>query len=176
METGVLLTAGGIFLLRVVGNMLTTLRLIVLVRGEKLRSSALAIFETLVFAIALGNVVNNLNNGWNLTAYCLGYAVGGYLGMTLEQRLIKRFVAVDIISAHHAHVIALAVREAGYGATEGWGEGAQGSRGTVRVVTGNQDAKLVVQIVQRIDPEAFVTVDELRSITRGYIRFARPER
>ena len=72
MDTDVLLTAGGIFLLRVVGNMITTFRLVLIVRGQKLPSTIMAALEALVFALALGSVVSNLGNVWNLTAYCVG--------------------------------------------------------------------------------------------------------
>ena len=69
MDVEVLALAGGIFVLRVIGNMLTTLRTVMLVRGQKIRSSILAIFESLVFAVAIGSVVSNLNNIAKLNIY-----------------------------------------------------------------------------------------------------------
>lgn len=176
MDVEALWVAGGIFVLRVVGNMFTTLRLVTIVRGKKFMSSFLAIFETLIFAVALGAVVQNLGEILNLAAYSLGYAVGGYLGLTLEQRLVQRFVAVRVISPLNAHPIAVAVREAGYGATETWGRGAEGQVGEVTVVLGHRQVPDLVRVVQAIDANAFIMMEELRSISRGYIRLARPER
>lgn len=176
MNYDVLLEFSGIFLLRVIGNMITTVRLVTLVRGQKIMSTILAIFEALIFALALGSVVTNLGNFWNLSAYCLGYAVGGYLGLVLEQRLIQRFVSIQAISTDQAHEIALAVRQAGYGATESWGEGAEGRRGMVTVVVGHRDVDHVTRIMQKVDPDVFVMMEELRGISRGYFRLARQER
>jgi uncharacterized protein YebE (UPF0316 family) len=176
MEYEIILEAGGIFLLRVIGNMITTVRLVTLVRGQKLLSTFLAIFEALIFALAIGSVVNNLGNIWNLSAYCLGYAAGGYLGLVLEHRLIQRFVSIQVISAGRSDEIAMAVRRAGYGATETWGEGAQGKRGMVTIVVGHREVDHVTKIVQKADPDAFVMLEELRGISRGYFRLARPER
>ncbi|MBN1680290.1 MAG: DUF2179 domain-containing protein [Anaerolineae bacterium] len=173
MELEALLVAGGIFALRVIGNMMTTLRLVLIVRGQKLLSTVLAAFEALIFALVLGSVVTNLDNVLNLAAYCLGFAVGGYLGLVLEQHLIQRFISVTIISAVLSHDVAVAVREAGFGATEGWGEGAHGRVGSVTAVVGHQEIKQIVKIAQAVDPDAFVTMEELRSISRGYFRFAR---
>jgi uncharacterized protein YebE (UPF0316 family) len=170
MDWDMWLGVGGIFVLRVVGNMFTTLRLILIVRGQKLLSSIFAVLESLIFAVALGSVVSNLDNIPNLISYGVGYAVGGYLGVTLEQHFIQRFIAIQIISPTYAHDIALAVREAGYGATESWGLGGGGQVGSVTVVVGHQQVKDVNKIVQRIDPNAFVMIEELRGISHGYFR------
>jgi uncharacterized protein YebE (UPF0316 family) len=173
----VLTVAGGIFLLRVIGNMLTTLRTVMLVRGQKIQSSILAIFESLVFAVALGSVVSNLGNIANLTAYVMGYAIGGYLGLVVEGRLIQKFVAVQVISPRHAHDIAQAIREVGYGATESWGMGGGGQVGSVTAVVGHHQVKEVCQVVKGVDPAAFVMMEELRGISQGYFRrLLRPER
>jgi uncharacterized protein YebE (UPF0316 family) len=173
----VLMLAAGIFVLRVVGNMLTTLRTVMLVRGQKIRSSILAVFESLVFAVALGSVVSNLGNVANLTAYVTGYAVGGYLGLVVEDRLIQKYVAVHIISPRCAHDIAQAIRDAGYGATENWGMGASGEVGSVTSVVVHMQVKAISTIVQNVDCDAFIMMEELRGISRGYFRRQiRPER
>lgn len=170
-----LLVAAAIFFLRVIGNMITTVRLVTIVHNQRLGALVLGVLESLVFALALGSVVTNLDNLWNLGAYSFGYAIGGYLGMILEQRLVQRFVRVLIISPTRAHEMATAIREAGFGATESTGMGARGSVGSVTVVVGHRDVGRLSRIVHTIDRDAFVTIDELRSISRGYFRMARPE-
>ena len=76
-----------------------------------------------------------------------------------------------------AHAIALAVREAGYGATESQGQGADGVVGAVTVVVRHRQVSDVARVVSRVDPSAFVTMEELRGIERGlFRRLARPER
>jgi uncharacterized protein YebE (UPF0316 family) len=177
VDLEVLTLAGGIFVLRVIGNMLTTLRTVMLVRGQKLRSSLLAMLESLVFAVALGSVVSNLGNIANLTAYVTGYAVGGYLGLVVEGRLVQKFVAVQVISPRNAHDIAEAIREAGYGATESWGMGGGGQVGSVTAVVGHHQVREITEVVQRVDPAAFMMLEELRGISHGYFRrLLRPER
>lgn len=177
MELEALALAGGIFALRVVGNMITTVRLVMLMRGYRLVTMTLAALESLIFAVALGSVVQNLGNVLNLTAYCTGYAIGGYLGMELESRLVKRYVSVHVISPTLAHEIAQAVRAAGFGATESWGQGAEGQVGSVTIVVGHREVQQVANIVQAVDPQAFTMMEELRAISRGHFRrLMRPER
>lgn len=177
LDTDVLLTATAIFFLRVLGNMLTTFRLVLIVRGQKISSTILAALEALIFALALGSVVSDLSNVWNLLAYCVGFAIGGYLGLVLEQRFITRYVAVQVISPIYSHEIALAIREVGYGATEGWGQGASGTVGSVTAVVMHRQVDHLLTVVHKVDPDAFVTMEELRGISRGHMRrLARPER
>jgi uncharacterized protein YebE (UPF0316 family) len=177
MDFDVLLVAGGIFALRVIGNMLTTIRLIVIVRGNKLATATLGFIEATVFAVALGSVVTNLDNILNLLAYALGYSVGAYLGMYVEQRLIQRFISVQAFSMRKAHAIAVAIRDAGFGATESWGEGAEGHHGVVTAVVGHHQVNEVTKVIESVDPNAFVTMSELRGTSHGYFRrLLRPER
>ena len=78
-------------------------------------------------------------------------------------------MTVNIVSAHDAHRIAEAVRESGFGATEGWGQGAGGMVGSVRVVVQRRDVKPVVDVVSRVDPGAFITLDETRAVSHGFV-------
>ncbi|MBN1565417.1 MAG: DUF2179 domain-containing protein [Anaerolineae bacterium] len=177
MAFDVILAAVGIFVLRVFGNMITTIRLIVIVRGQKLSATILGFLEALIFAVALGSVVTNLDNIVNLMAYSSGYAVGGYLGMVIENRLIQRFISVQALSMRYAHDIAVAIRKAGYGATESWGEGAEGHHGVVTAVVGHHQVSEIIQVVESVDPKAFVTMSELRGTAHGHFRrLLRPER
>ncbi len=177
VDMEVILAAGGIFVLRVIGNMITTLRTVMLVRGQKIQSSILAILESLIFVVTLGSVVSKLDDIPNLTAYVMGYAIGGYLGLVIEGRLIQKFIAIQAISPQYAHDIAEAIRAAGFGATESWGMGGGGQVGSVTAVVGHHQVKTVVRIVEQIDPAAFMMMEELRGIQQGYFRrLLRPER
>ena len=44
------------------------------------------------------------------------------------------------------------------------------------IVIGHQQVNACAEVVQETDPKAFIMMEELRSISRGYIRLARPER
>jgi hypothetical protein len=48
--------------------------------------------------------------------------------------------------------------------------------GLVYATVQRRDVGALVDLAEAIDPEAFVTVEEARSIRRGYMRIARHER
>src|SRR5690606_13120563 len=124
-----------------------------------------------------GGVVSSLDNIWNLTAYSVGYGVGGYVGLVIEGRLVTRFVSVRIISQKRAHDIAVAVREAGYGATESLGQGAAGTVGTVTVVGRHRHVDGVVRVAGQMGRAACGAMEVRRGSERGHFRrLARSER
>ena len=165
-----------IFVLRVIGVSLSTIRVLIMMRGKKLLSASVGFFEVMVYAIAIGQVVQNLSNWWNLLGYCLGFAVGTLLGIWLEERIALGYTTIRVVSAERAHAIAEAVRRAGHGATEMWGEGKKGQVGMVKAVVKRKEAEPLCQLIDRIDPEAFITIEETRAVQHGYLRAARHAR
>ncbi len=165
-----------IFVLRVIGVTLATVRVLIMMRGKKLVSASIGFFEVLVYALAIGPVVNNLSNVWNLVGYSLGFAVGTLVGMWLEERLALGYASVRIVSKYKGHAVASAIRDAGYGATIEWGQGRTGAVGLVVATVRRKEVDAVCNLADRIDPTAFVTVEETRTIRRGYMRIARHER
>ena len=160
-----------IFVLRVANNAVGTVRVIVMHEGNRAVGFALASLESLLFAYTAGMVITDLNNIPNLTAYVLGFAVGGYVGMFIEQRFLNIFNIVDIVADEvTAHTIALALREDDHGVTEMHGEGARGHVTQLRVVAHHRDVKAVLNIARDIKPNCFITVEESRFIRGGWVR------
>jgi uncharacterized protein YebE (UPF0316 family) len=78
-----LLVAFGIFLIRIIGNAISTLRLVMLARDRDGIVFILSFLESLTFAVAIGAVVTNLDSLLNLIAYSAGYAIGNSLGVLI---------------------------------------------------------------------------------------------
>jgi uncharacterized protein YebE (UPF0316 family) len=165
-----------IFTLRIIGVTLATIRVLIMMRGKKALSASIGFFEVLVYVLAIGPVVNNLSNVWNLLGYCLGFAMGTLVGMWLEERLALGHATVRIVSRYKGNAVANAIRDAGYGATIEWGQGRDGAVGLVVATVRRKEVGSVCALADDVDPNAFVTVEEARTIRRGYMRIARHER
>jgi uncharacterized protein YebE (UPF0316 family) len=173
MTSDAILLALFILVLRIVNSALGTVRVIVTVHQHRWLASGVAFIESLIFAVVFANVVNDLSNFLNLMAYCGGFALGNYLGMVIESRYITSYMIATIIVPDKGHDIALALREHGYGVTETLGEGRDGTVTMLRCVLLQRDVPDLLKIVRQVHPEAFVSVEEARSIHRGWIRAAR---
>lgn len=176
LTTELLLAALLIFMLRVVGVALSTVRVLVMMRGQKVRSMVFGFFEVLVYVIAIGQVVSNLSNVWNILGYCLGFSAGTLVGMWLDERFIQGFANVRVVSTNRAQKIASIIRKAGYGATVGWGSGRRGRVGIVTATVLRKEIPDVFHLVEEVDPNAFVTVEEARTVRRGYLHIAQREK
>ncbi len=175
MTTETFALALGIFVLRLINNAVSTVRLVVLNRDQRVLATVLAVLESLIFAVSLGPVLADLGNLLNLAAYCGGYAIGGYLGQVIEARFVTAFMTVNVIVPGRAHEIAEHLRQLGFGVTETVGEGASGVV-MLRSVVKRQDVSDLLHFVRQDNPNAFVTVEEARAVQRGWLRAARPAR
>jgi uncharacterized protein YebE (UPF0316 family) len=126
--------------------------------------------------IAIGAVVNDLNNIPNVLGYCLGFSVGTVVGIRLERRLALGYVTVHAISTEKGRQVAEALRAAGFGATLTWGEGRAGPVAMIESVVARKDALAAADVVHSADIDAFVVIEQTSSVDRGWMRIARHER
>jgi uncharacterized protein YebE (UPF0316 family) len=173
MTIEAILLALMIFVMRILNYAIGTVRMVAVTRQQRVLASSLAAVEAFVFAVVIANVVTNLEDILNLFAYCAGASVGSYVGMTLESRLIKGFMIVNIFTHFKGHEVALAVRDAGFGVTETRGEGRDGAVTTLRSVAKKREIARMTQLVQGVSPEAFIALEEARGIQRGWMGTAR---
>jgi uncharacterized protein YebE (UPF0316 family) len=162
-----------ILVVRVLSISIATVRYLIMGRANDVLVSAIAFFEALTFAVTFGQVTQDLSNLWNLFSYSLGFAIGTWVGMLIEQRLYTAHATINIVSMGRSLPIAQAIRAAGFGATRSSGEGERGTVGIVRTVARRRDTALIADIAQEIDPKAFITVEDVRRVARGFLGYGR---
>lgn len=159
-----------IFGLRVCDMSLDTLRVLFVMRGRKGLAWVLGFFQSLIFIIAISSVLTHLGNVFNIIGYAAGFATGNVVGMKIEERLAVGHSLLTIISSTRGAVIVESLRKFGYAVTE---IPARGKDGTVTVLhcsVFRKDISSVDTIVLEADPNAFVTVEDMRPVRRGFWR------
>jgi uncharacterized protein YebE (UPF0316 family) len=162
-----------IFALRIINSAVGTIRLVVMGRGRGMLSAALGFVEALIFAFVTAGVITDLSNVLVLAAYCGGFSVGIFVGMRLEERFVTSYVRVNVITQKDSHTIALKLREIGHGVTEVQGEGASGDVAMLSSVVLRVHTPEVLRAVYAIQPNAFVTLEDTRSVHHGWLRALR---
>lgn len=165
-----LLITVGIFLLRVTDMSLDTLRVLFVIRGRGSLAWILGFMQSALWVIAVTSVLSNLDNLWNIVAYASGFATGNVVGMTIEGRLAIGHAQLRIISSRRGKAIVEAIREAGYAATEVAGRGKDGTVSVISCSIRRRDISKLQKEVYSVDPEVFVTLEEIRPLHRGYWR------
>ena len=158
-----------IFCLRICDVSLDTLRVLFAVRGARAVASILGFFQALIWIFAVGNAIKHLDSVWHILGYAGGFAAGTLVGITIEGMLAYGLATVHIVSRHGGVEIAEAMRERGFGVTEIPGFGRDGGVELVQSVVQRQHLEEITRIVERWDPDAFVTVEEPRILRGGSI-------
>lgn len=170
LTTQALLSAGGIFLLRVTDMTLDTLRVLFVMRGRRGISWVLGFFQSAIFVLAITSVLRNLDNPLNIIGYAAGFATGNVLGITIERRLAIGHADLRIISSRRGAAIAESLRSAGYAVTEIPARGKDGMVTMLAVSVLRKNIEQVRASVNSIDPEAFITAEDIRPIRHGFWR------
>lgn len=157
-----------IFFMRIVDVSLGTMRLIMVVRGRKIEAWILAFFKAIVFVFVIQRVLSNIDNWIIILGYATGFATGMVVGMWIEGKIAVGYTHLRIISSRRGAELAQKLRDEGYAVTE---IDAQGMQGTVSLLNCDVRRRRAVEVqalVARVDPNAFVTAEAVRSIQRGF--------
>ena len=164
------LGAGLIFLLRVGDMSLDTLRVLFVMRGKKGTVWVLGFFQATIFILAISIVLAGVDNPLKVIAYAAGFATGNVVGMLIEERLAIGYIQLRVISPRFGSAIAEKLRAEGYAVTE---VAARGKDGMVTLLSCSVQRKKVNQVrdvVNQVDPTAFITAEDVRPVRRGFFR------
>jgi uncharacterized protein YebE (UPF0316 family) len=156
-----------IVVLRVCDVSLDTTRIIFINRGYQVLASLIGFFQVLVWLFVITQIVTHLTEFHYYIAYAFGFAAGNYLGIALEQRLGLGLQVVRVITAGDATGLLQRLEKENFGHTN---LDAQGHDGQVRLILSvikRKDIDRLFAIVKELAPDAFVTVEDVRSVHEG---------
>jgi uncharacterized protein YebE (UPF0316 family) len=157
-----------LFSLRIVDVSLYTMRIMMVMRGRKGLAWIFALCQSLVFVSAITSVISDIGNWPKVIGYAAGFATGNVVGILLERRLAIGFSHVRIISSGYGLEIAEQLRSAGFGVTEISGQGKDGMVEMISCSVQRRKTSHALAIIDRIDQQAYITVENIQSISKGY--------
>jgi uncharacterized protein YebE (UPF0316 family) len=156
-----------IFLAEVCVVTLSTLRTIFVARGMKVLAPLLGFFEVSIWLFAIGEVMKNLTDVRCSLAFAVGFTLGNYLGILLDQKLALGSVVVRAITHKDARPLVDGLRLAGYGVTLIDAHGATGPVEVVLTVVPRKDLPDILATLKEFDPGVFHSVDALQASAGG---------
>lgn len=158
-----------IFLARIVDVSCDTMRVLFTVRGKRGIAGVLGFTQALVWIFAVGAAIRHLDSWMHVVAYAAGYAAGTMSGITIERFVAYGVAQVRIITRGTGKGIALALRDLGFGVTQTRGEGRSGDVDILHTIVQRSQVEDVIQVVDRMDRAALVTVEEPRAVRGGFV-------
>ncbi|MEQ8235560.1 MAG: DUF5698 domain-containing protein [Syntrophomonadaceae bacterium] len=159
-----------IFFARVIDVSLGTIRMILVIRGNKYPAAVIGFFEILVYTVALGLVVGSLNEPVKLLVFCSGFAAGILVGSIIEEKLSLGYRGIQAIISWQKDSIVDELRKEGYPVTCWEASGRVGSKVVLNMVVTRRDAEKVAKFILDKDHEAFLLFHEPKKYSGGYIK------
>ena len=156
-----------IFLARITDVTLGTMRIISLSRGLRRVAPILGFFEMLIWLLAIRQLFNHLNNPVCYLAFAGGFSTGVYTGMYIEHKMAMGLRLLRIITRYDSSNLIRILREEGYGLTTIDAEGNQGQVKILFTLVKRRDLSNVLNYVRENNPNAFYTVEDVRSAGQG---------
>ena len=164
----VLLTTLLIFVVRVASIAMDTLRFMLTMRGKQGISWVLGFVESVLYVVTIGVVLSDLSNVLYMIGYAAGFATGNVVGMAIERRLAIGFSHLKIITKQHGLAVAEALRKMDYAVTEIPARGKDGSVSLCDLSVRRKDIPAIEKLALEVDPEAFITVEDITPLRSGY--------
>ncbi|MDD2550785.1 MAG: DUF2179 domain-containing protein [Bacteroidales bacterium] len=156
-----------IFLARIIDVTIGTMRIIFVSKGQRALAPILGFFEVLIWIIAMGKIMSNLDNYACYFAYAAGFATGNWVGMKVEEYLAMGSILIRVIAKRDVRQLVKKLNSHGYGATVVDGEGSSGEVHLVYSIVNRKFLQDVINLIEEFNPKAFFTIEDIRKVNSG---------
>jgi len=163
-----LITPIFICLARITDVSIGTIRIIMIGRGNRYLAGVLGFFEVIIWLLAIGQVMKNLNNISSYIAYGLGFGLGNVIGISLENKLALGNQAVQIITEENLKTLSMLLREEGFKVTHLFASSEKERLDFLYLIVPRKKVKKVLEIVREFDPHALISISDVRNIYPQY--------
>ncbi|MEI5992535.1 DUF2179 domain-containing protein [Candidatus Enterococcus mansonii] len=149
---------------------LNTIRFMLTMKGYRLIAPLVSMAEITIYVLGLSMVLNRLDNPLNLVVYALGYAVGISVGIKIEDYLALGYIMVTAILPSSTEQLNLPeiLREHGYGVTQSFGQGREGERMILEILSPRKNERSLYKLINEQEPRAFIISYEPKFISGGF--------
>jgi uncharacterized protein YebE (UPF0316 family) len=157
-----------VFFARVLDVSIGTLRIIFVSKGMKHLAALLGFFESLIWLLAVAQVMQNLNSWQTYMAFALGFGAGNYVGVVIEEKIALGNLLIRIITQREADELVNVLWKSGYGVTS---LDAQGESGPVKLIFSiakRKNLAKIIALIKKYNPNAFYTIEDMRYVNKAY--------
>jgi len=167
--TGILLYTV-IFIAKVIEVSISTTRMMVINKGEKLIGSVLAFFEISIWVCLAGSVLTNITaDPFKAVAYALGFSIGNYVGSILEAKIgLGTTTITAIVDKQDGDNLIRGLQANEFGVTVMRGNGLNSSKDIIMAVVPRKKADEVVKLIKTLEESAFITIADTKPIHGGF--------
>jgi uncharacterized protein YebE (UPF0316 family) len=162
-----------IFCAKIIEVSISTIRLVFINKGERVKGAILGFIEILIWLIVVSSVLNNITEDpIKVFIYAAAFSLGNYLGVTIESKIAVGLASIQVVvNEKSGEVLADILREQGYGVTIIEGKGKNESiKKLLFIQLKRKKIPDAVKLIKQHNPEAYITVNDIKSMLGGYIK------
>lgn len=148
-----------------------SIKTVCMVKGERKLAACLGFVECVVWGLVVSSIITTLHSNYCLLfSYCLGYAIGLYIGSFIESKIAIGTSNIQIVvpEAHIKDVEKLLIAE-NHGFTVVAGHGAKSKMSVVIMILPRKDVKNIMTEIRNIcNNEVFIVSSEVSKFVGGY--------
>jgi uncharacterized protein YebE (UPF0316 family) len=154
-----------IFMARVSDVSINTLRIMFMLNGKKKIAPLLGFFEAMIWLLAIGQIFQNINNPMSYFAYAGGFAMGTFVGMSIEEKLAFGRVLVRVITPTPMPELIEYMKTRNFRFTSVGAEGRFGKVNLLFTVMKREDLQEYIQKVKGFNDKAFYTIESVKRVS-----------
>ena len=159
-----------IFFAKIIEVSLTTIRIVLITRGEKLYGSIIGFFEVLIWLYVIGTVLIGINKEpFKMVTYALGFACGNYIGCILEDKLALGLMTINaIVSEKDGETLAKILRKENVGVTLIDAEGLKEEKKMLILHVKRKRKSEILRLIENSEINAVISLVDTKTIYGGY--------
>lgn len=151
----------------------STLRMVLINRGERVKGSILAFFDILLWLLITGSVLSGFGDNFaKIIVFALAFAAGNFLGSWLETKLAFGISSIQIImnESDIVNIMLENLRANSFAVTSIDGQGKDGNRKLLIIHIKRKRIPQAVKIINDISPDCVIAVNDVKAIRGGYLK------
>lgn len=160
MTLSVFLFCLAIVAARILDVSLGVLRTVCIFRNYQLSAAIIGFFEALFWLLATAKVATNLDTPAYVVAFSLGFSLGTFIGLKIENRLAMGNQVLRVFTKKSDEILPV-LRAEGFRVTKFTGEGQSGAVDLLLLKLFRKGVSNTIDKIKKLDNEAFYFIDDI---------------
>ena len=151
---------------------ISTLRIVLINRGDRIKGSILAFFDVLIWLTITGSVLSSFgDNKLKIVVFAFAFALGNFFGSWLDSKLAFGMSSINVIINEDAivDVILKNLRNNSFAVTVIDGQGKDGKRKLLIINVKRKYLPKAIKIVTDITSDCFISVNDVSAMRGGFV-------
>lgn len=151
---------------------ISTLRIVLINRGDRIKGSILAFFDVLIWLTITGSVLSSFgDNKLKIVVFAFAFALGNFFGSWLDSKLAFGMSSINVIINEDAivDVILKNLRNNSFAVTVIDGQGKDGKRKLLIINVKRKYLSKAIKIVTDITSDCFISVNDVSAMRGGFV-------